>query len=154
MKQRPVWSALAIVAAVTLAVVFVATLDSRAQDGTPTSGTPCASPAAGTATPETALASASPAACPGSGTTITMMDIKFDPKAITIPANTDVIITIPNQGAAVHNFNIDELNIHSGDVAPGSSGTVTINAAPGTYQYYCAIPGHKEAGMVGTLTVQ
>jgi uncharacterized cupredoxin-like copper-binding protein len=31
---------------------------------------------------------------------------------------------------------------------------VTINAAPGDYQYYCSIPGHKEAGMVGTIHVQ
>ena len=29
-----------------------------------------------------------------------------------------------------------------------------INAAAGSYQFYCREPGHKEAGMVGTLTVQ
>ena len=25
---------------------------------------------------------------------------------------------------------------------------------PGTYEYYCNVPGHKQAGMVGTLTVE
>jgi uncharacterized cupredoxin-like copper-binding protein len=52
-----------------------------------------------------------------------------------------------------HNFSIDELGI-SVDVAAGEEGEATINAAPGTYEFYCNVPGHREAGMVGTLTVQ
>jgi nitrite reductase (NO-forming) len=103
------------------------------------------------------MASPVPCATPVGETgqqTVEMIDINFNPKEITIPANTDVTINLTNTGAAVHNFTIDELNVSSGDYAPGQTGTVTINAAPGTYQYYCSIPGHKEAGMVGTLTVQ
>ena len=36
---------------------------------------------------------------------------------------------------------------------PGGSSKVTVTLKPGTYQFYCPIPGHKEAGMEGTLTV-
>ncbi|HEY7032357.1 MAG TPA: PQQ-binding-like beta-propeller repeat protein [Thermomicrobiales bacterium] len=90
----------------------------------------------------------------GNAQTVTMVDIAFQPNALTIPANTDVTIQLTNQGASVHTFDIDQLNIHTGDVQPGQSTSVTINAPAGTYQYYCSIPGHKEAGMVGTLTVQ
>jgi plastocyanin len=36
----------------------------------------------------------------------------------------------------------------------GETGTVTINAPAGTYEYYCSIPGHGQGGMVGTLVVQ
>lgn len=107
----------------------------------PMVGTPCASPVA-----QSGQANANP--------TVTLADIKFDPKTFTIPANTDVTVTLINKGAAVHSFNIDELNVHSGDVQPGTTTTVTINAKPGTYTYYCSIPGHKDAGMVGQLTVQ
>jgi uncharacterized cupredoxin-like copper-binding protein len=84
---------------------------------------------------------------------VDMVDIAFNPKELTIPANTDVTITLKNSGAATHNFNIDSANIHSGDYVGGQTGSITINLPPGDYEYYCAIPGHKEAGMVGTLHV-
>jgi uncharacterized cupredoxin-like copper-binding protein len=100
-----------------------------------------------------ATSPAQASASTGSAPTINMEDIKFEPKEITIPANTDVVITLVNDGAIAHNFNIDALNIHSGDVPPGQSVTVTVNAAAGEYEYYCSIPGHKQAGMVGTLHV-
>ncbi|MFN8594318.1 MAG: cupredoxin domain-containing protein [Thermomicrobiales bacterium] len=84
--------------------------------------------------------------------TVTAIDIAFQPNAVTIPANTDVTFTLPNNGAAPHNFSIDALNI-SVDLQPGETKTVVINAPAGSYEYYCNVPGHKEAGMVGTLTV-
>ena len=84
---------------------------------------------------------------------VTSFDIYFEPKEITIPANTDVPFTLPNDGAAAHNFSIDELGI-SIDLAPGSTEETVINAPAGTYEYYCNVPGHKEAGMVGTLIVE
>lgn len=38
--------------------------------------------------------------------------------------------------------------------APGSTGTVEFTpAAPGTYEYFCTVAGHREAGMVGQLVV-
>ena len=54
----------------------------------------------------------------------------------------------PRRGA--HNFSIDALNI-SVDIAPGETKEVKINAPEGEYEFYCNVPGHKEAGMVGTL---
>jgi uncharacterized cupredoxin-like copper-binding protein/mono/diheme cytochrome c family protein len=84
---------------------------------------------------------------------VTAFDIYFEPKEITIPANTDVPFTLPNDGAAPHNFSIDELGI-SIDMAPGTTEETVINAPPGEYEYYCNVPGHKEAGMVGTLIVK
>jgi plastocyanin len=86
--------------------------------------------------------------------TVEMVDIAFNPTELRIPANTDVTITLPNNGVAVHNFNVDELGVSSGDVPGGQTGTVTINAEPGTYEYYCSVPGHREAGMIGTLIVE
>ena len=85
--------------------------------------------------------------------TIEMLDIRFAPDEMTLPADTDVQVTLPNNGVAPHNFSIDELGIDV-DVAPGDEATVLINAPAGTYKYYCNVPGHEAAGMVGTLTVE
>ena len=88
-----------------------------------------------------------------SAQTVTAFDIYFEPKEVTIPANTDVTFTIPNDGVTAHDFSIDALNIHV-DIAPGETKTVVVNAPPGSYEYYCNVPGHKEAGMVGTLIAE
>ena len=102
------------------------------------------------ATPAAAAQSAASAAKP---VVITAHDIYFDPKEVTIPANTDVTVDLPNEGAALHDFSIDKLGI-SVSLPPGETQKVVINAPPGTYEFYCNVPGHKEAGMVGTLTVK
>ena len=88
------------------------------------------------------------------GSAVCTVDIAFDPKELSIAANTDVTVTITNKGNLQHDFAIDALGIKTDLLNAGNSTTVTINAAPGTYEYYCTVTGHKEAGMVGTLTVE
>lgn len=85
--------------------------------------------------------------------TIDLVDIAFDPSDLTIPADTDVTIALVNKGVATHDFNIDKLDLESGYIAPGTTKVITINAPAGSYDFYCNIPGHSAAGMVGVLTV-
>lgn len=122
------------------------------EPGTPIALVPCGTPANPLeSTPDTGQQENAVA---NTSATVEMVDIAFSPKEITIPANVDVTITLPNNGVAVHNFHVDELGIQSEDVPGGGSTTVTINAPAGTYEFYCAVPGHREAGMTGTLIVQ
>jgi uncharacterized cupredoxin-like copper-binding protein len=93
--------------------------------------------------------------------TVEMVDIAFKPTEFTIPANTDVTITLKNSGATTHNFSITDHNNPnvknlgiSVDVDPGQTKTVTVNAPSGDYYYFCNIPGHEQAGMHGTMHVQ
>jgi glucose dehydrogenase/plastocyanin len=119
------------------------------------------------ATGEAPMGPAMEAAGPGTpaaGSLVTeisigLRDIYFDPSTFSIAADTDVTLTISNLGAAVHNFNIDgnanpsDPDIHSGDVEPGETVTLTINLPAGKWFFYCNIPGHANAGMVGIITV-
>ncbi|MGD0385277.1 MAG: plastocyanin/azurin family copper-binding protein [Solirubrobacteraceae bacterium] len=36
----------------------------------------------------------------------------------------------------------------------GGTKVLTLNLPPGTYTFYCSVPGHEMAGMKGTLTVR
>jgi uncharacterized cupredoxin-like copper-binding protein len=38
-------------------------------------------------------------------------------------------------------------------VKSGGTSTVTVTLKPGTYSFYCPVPGHEAAGMKGTLVV-
>jgi nitrite reductase (NO-forming) len=122
---------------------------------------PDASPAA-CATPEaTPTTDATPAAGCANEATIGAYDIYFEPKDVTIPADTDVMINLPNHGATTHNFSITEhknenlpFDPISIDIEPGKTKQVPINAPAGAYYFFCDIPGHEAAGMWGTLTVE
>jgi uncharacterized cupredoxin-like copper-binding protein len=49
---------------------------------------------------------------------------------------------------------IDALNVKLEHVQPGQTATVSFTStAAGTSEYYCDVPGHKDAAMKGTLTV-
>jgi plastocyanin len=83
---------------------------------------------------------------------VNAVDITFEPTQLMIPANTDASLTVTNEGSMTHNFTIDALEI-SLTLAPGEEANLTVNALPGTYEYYCNVPGHREFGMTGTLIV-
>jgi nitrite reductase (NO-forming) len=63
-------------------------------------------------------------------------------------------IQVVNAGVSQHDFSVDEWGIN--DMLSAEPITITIpeDAAPGEYEFYCSIPGHRESGMVGTITVE
>ncbi|MGH2558714.1 MAG: cupredoxin domain-containing protein, partial [Thermomicrobiales bacterium] len=124
--------------------------DETAAGGASPVASPGASPVASPAGAEAAAAGAEVAATEVS---VDMVDIAFEPTSFSIPAGTDVTVTLTNSGAALHDFTIEALDIHE-VVDPGAETTITINADAGDYDYICTQPGHKESGMVGVMTVQ
>lgn len=106
------------------------------------------------------LAALGLAACSGGGgqaakdVTLQAEDIKFDQTTLNAAAGQQINVSLHNVGALEHSFVIDELNARIDKVQPGQTGTASFTpASAGTFVYYCDIPGHKEAGMTGTLTV-
>jgi uncharacterized cupredoxin-like copper-binding protein len=120
------------------------------EPGTPVGLFPCGTPGASTPAVDAGGTNATEAMV----VSVEMVDIAFVPTTLTIPANTDVTFHFVNNGAAVHNFKIDDPEVFSGDLSGGQSIDLTVNLPAGTYKFYCTIPGHEAAGMVGELTVQ
>jgi hypothetical protein len=62
-------------------------------------------------------------------------------------------ILVTNVDPYAHSFDVDALAIHV-PLPPGSTTFVALKpTAGGTIPFYCGVPGHKDAGMVGTITV-
>jgi uncharacterized cupredoxin-like copper-binding protein len=61
-----------------------------------------------------------------------------------------------NEQAAEHNIAVDGNGVdEKGEVvANGGTSTVEVDLRPGEYSFYCSVPGHREGGMEGTLTVE
>jgi len=64
----------------------------------------------------------------------------------------EVTVSLSNEDLFWHTFSIESLDVDL-PVPVGGTRSVTFNAEPGTYEFKCRIPGHPEAGMIGTLTV-
>ncbi len=82
--------------------------------------------------------------------------LEFDPDAFTVPAGQEVTVTLTS-GGVEHDFVIEDLDgedvevVHA-DANQTETGTFTVDS-PGTYTVYCAVPGHREAGMEAVLEV-
>jgi uncharacterized cupredoxin-like copper-binding protein len=83
--------------------------------------------------------------------------MRFEPATLTVRANVPVTISLDDSGTALdHDLTIDNIGGQKVSVKAQPHGKATGQFTPtaaGTYEFYCAEPGHKEAGMVGTLTV-
>jgi nitrite reductase (NO-forming) len=70
-------------------------------------------------------------------------------------AEGEIEVTVDNVGAAPHNFRVDEAigEVKKVEASGGNTETGTLALFSGTYSFYCDIPGHRAAGMEGTLVV-
>ena len=60
---------------------------------------------------------------------------------------------VSNRDDIAHTFDIDSLDTHV-DLPANSTTAIAIKpTGSGTLEFFCAVPGHREAGMVGTIDV-
>ncbi|HSO30461.1 MAG TPA: cupredoxin domain-containing protein [Candidatus Sulfomarinibacteraceae bacterium] len=87
--------------------------------------------------------------------TLTGTEFGFEPKAVEIAAGAKLKITLVNKGTLEHDVSIDALGVKLLVPVGQTLSVTTAEPVPaGTYEIYCAVAGHKEAGMTGTLTVK
>ncbi len=65
----------------------------------------------------------------------------------------DKVIIHIKTTSGMHNFNLDEFNIHSETPKDETTTVEFIADQTGSFQYYCSKPGHRAAGHWGTLIV-
>lgn len=112
---------------------------------------PIADAVDGSPTPACAVPSLEPEAA--NVVTVVARDLYFDPKELVIPSEGTTIVRLEDDGVIVHNFTIDDLDVTTVAQPGGVSETTIVDPPPGTYQFYCSVSGHRQAGMVGTLTI-
>ena len=103
-----------------------------------------------------------------------MTDIKYSAGVLTAKSGEILEVGLANKGSIDHDVTLKEipgdraLRVDGKDratgngktavhahIKPGSSGTLRLKVpAAGSYEFYCSVAGHKEAGMKGTITVQ
>src|SRR5687767_14097403 len=104
-------------------------------------------------------------------------DFAYNPVSVTVPAGQPVRLTRNNTGAVEHDFVVDRIkviDVQASETGPaahhqmgdepeydlhffaraGDTAVLNFTALePGTYEIFCSIEGHKEAGMIGELIV-
>jgi uncharacterized cupredoxin-like copper-binding protein len=124
-----------------------------------TSSTPAATTSSSSSTSTPASAPAKGAAAGGQSLSLAANpegQLKFNTTALSAKAGK-VTIAFSNAASLEHNLTIASSSgtvIGATPTFTGGSKTLSVELKPGTYKFYCSVPGHRQAGMEGTLTVQ
>jgi len=128
--------------------------------------------------PGLAVAACTPSAEPAE-ITIVASDFAYTPSTLEVREGQPVNLRLQNDGSLEHDLSLAGLPIAEGSVAatPESGhdmshlhtdGALSVHLSaqprqtaivsftptePGSYRFICTIPGHQEAGMIGTLMV-
>jgi plastocyanin len=83
-------------------------------------------------------------------------ELAFDQKDVSAKAGS-VTISFDNRESIPHDVKVEDSSgqeLGGTDLITSSTATATVDLQPGTYTFFCSVPGHREAGMEGTLTVK
>ena len=93
-----------------------------------------------------------PAASAAREIKVSMVKLRFDPSTVTVKAGEKIKLNLSSDVS--HTYTIDKLGINFALEGGETKSFDLAVAEKGTYDVYCAIPGHKEVGMVGKLVVE
>ena len=140
------------IAAVTLVLGVAACGGSSSSSSSSASPPPASSSSSSSSTPAPSTS--------GGGSTITDAadpsgQLKFTSSSLTAKAGK-ATVKFTNMSQLPHNMTIVTSSGSKVGATPTFSGgtkTLSVDLKPGKYTFYCSVPGHREAGMQGTLTV-
>jgi plastocyanin len=83
-------------------------------------------------------------------------DLAYDQKSVSANAG-NVTIDFKNNESITHDVAVEDSSgttLGQTDLVSAGTANTTVSVTPGTYTFFCTVPGHREAGMEGTLTVK
>jgi plastocyanin len=99
----------------------------------------------------------------GSTTIEALPALKFDPSKVSVPfdpqnpTQTVIQLSLKDQSAGQHTLAFDDPTVVWNIIEVNNANEVKTEKAgfpkAGDFEYHCTVPGHREAGMEGTLTV-
>jgi uncharacterized cupredoxin-like copper-binding protein len=126
------------------------------------SSTPAATATTGTPAPTATTGTPAPPSSPAAGASTSALSLAANPAGL-LSYNTrqlsakagKVTITMTNMSQLEHNVTVAQGTTVLGATPTfvGGSRALTLDLKAGTYTFYCSVPGHRQAGMEGTLTV-
>jgi plastocyanin len=148
-RSLPILSAVVVVGL--LALAGCGSSSNTTSSSTPsTAATTTSTPATTTASSSTSSASTLALEANSEG------QLAYNTKTLSANAGK-VTIDFTNQAPLAHNVTVEAAGGKILGATPtfqGGSKTLTLQLAAGTYKYFCSVPGHRQAGMEGTLTVK
>jgi plastocyanin len=150
-RSMPIFSALA------LAIGLLALAGCGSSSNTTSSST-ASTPSSTTSAP---AATSSTSSSTSSASTLPIEanpegQLAYNTKSLTANAGK-VSIDFTNMAPLSHNVTIEGAGGKILGATPtfqGASRTLSLQLKPGTYKFFCSVPGHRAAGMEGTLTVK
>lgn len=111
---------------------------------------------------------------PAAALAVKIENSAFSTKEMTVEKGKTYQLSLENKDVQLHDFSIEKISVkvdgakgadhgHSGTKEPdlhvaaeaGKTATLSFAAQqPGTYTWFCSVPGHKEMGMTGKLIVK
>ena len=82
--------------------------------------------------------------------------LEYSTKALSAKAGA-VTIAFTNMASLMHNVTVESASgekVGQTETFSGGTKDLSLTLKAGTYKFYCSVPGHRQAGMEGTLTVQ
>ncbi len=85
------------------------------------------------------------------------VEYAFDPDSLEVEAGRPLAVTFENEGTTGHDYTVHDANgeqVEGGHsyADAGERATLVVTLEPGTYQVWCTIAGHRQAGMEATIT--
>jgi uncharacterized cupredoxin-like copper-binding protein len=85
---------------------------------------------------------------------LTATEMRYAPSSIAV-AGGDISVVLHNKGPVIHDLHVEGTTPRLyAEAAPGATATTTWTLAKGRYRIFCALAGHRAAGMEGILEVR